>query len=76
MKSSLFDATISEYDVETSARPQWRYRHVVSANISDCGVGINAQMCNRVTNLGDMGTFSGSAIGDSTGADADRSVAH
>ena len=33
-----------------SARSFWRYW--------DCGVGITPQMCNRVTNHGDMGTFS------------------
>ena len=27
-------------------------------DISDCRVGITPQMCNRVTNHGDMGTFS------------------
>ena len=32
-----------------------RYRRGVS---SDCGVGITPQMCNRVTNHGDMSTFS------------------
>ena len=31
------------------------YRRGVSA---DCGVGITPQMCNRVTNHGDMSTFS------------------
>ena len=30
----------------------------VFGNIDDCGVGITPQMCNRVTNHGDMGTFS------------------
>ena len=30
----------------------------VSSNIGDCGVGITPQMCNRVTNHGDMSTFS------------------
>ena len=33
----------------------WQYRPGVSGNI---GVGIIPQMCNRVTNHGDMGTFS------------------
>ena len=39
----------------------WRYRrsHRVSG---DCGVGITQQMCNRVTNHGDMGTFSKPAL--------------
>ena len=31
----------------------------ISAGVSgDCGVGITPQMCNRVTNHGDMSTFS------------------
>ena len=37
-----------------SARRRRRSRGV----IGDCGVGITPQMCNRVTNLGDMSTFS------------------
>ena len=70
MKQSSFDATISALDTETSsfdaetsattaiARRYRRYWHGVSGDISDCGVGITPQMCNRVTNLGDMSTFS------------------
>ena len=52
-----FDATISALDAETSAiaRSYRRYRRGV---LGDCGVGITPQMCNRVTNHGDMGTFS------------------
>ena len=66
-----FDATISAIDAETSslnaetsslgaatsaiARSYRRYRRVVSGY---CGVGITPQMCNRVTNHGDMSTFS------------------
>ena len=69
-----FDATISAHDAETSsldeetsalgaattaiARSYRRYRRGVSGNIGDCGVGITPQMCNRVTNHGDMSTFS------------------
>ena len=34
------------------------YRSGVSACIGDCGVGMTLPMCNRVTNHGDMGTFS------------------
>ena len=54
------DATISALDAETSAiaRSYRRYRHGVSGDIGDCGVGITPQMCNRVTNHGDMSTFS------------------
>ena len=59
-----FDETIWALDAETSAlgaviaRSYWRYRRGVSGDIGDCGVGITPQMCNRVTNLGDMSTFS------------------
>ena len=69
-----FDVTISALDVETSSlyaempalgaatfaivRSYWRYRRGVSGDIGDCGVGITPQMCNRVTNHGDMSTFS------------------
>ena len=74
MKHSLFDATISALDTEMSAldaemsalgaamlafaRSYRQYQRGVSSNISDCGVGITPQMCNRVTNRGDMSTFS------------------
>ena len=47
-----------------SERRHWSPRGVsgdigaeFSGDISDCGVGITPQMCNRVTNHGDMGTF-------------------
>ena len=66
-----FDATISALDAETSsldaetsalgaaiARSYRRYRRKVYGDIGDCGVGITPQMCNRVTNHGDMSTFS------------------
>ena len=62
-----FDATISSLDAETSslgavtsaiARSYQRYRRGVSGDIGDCGVGITPQICNRVTNHGDMSTFS------------------
>ena len=52
-----FDATISALDAETSAIAR-SYRRGVSSDIGDCGVGITPQMCNRVTNHGDMSTFS------------------
>ena len=35
-----------------------RRSHGVFTDIGNCGVGITPQMCNRVTNHGDMGTFS------------------
>ena len=55
-----FDAIILVLDAETSAlaRSYWRYRRGVSSDIGDSGVGITPQMCNRVTNHGDMSTFS------------------
>ena len=57
MKHLPFNATISALDAETSAR-WYQCSHGVSSDIGDCGVGITTQMCNRVTNHGDMGTFS------------------
>ena len=62
-----FDAETSAHGAETSAlgaattaiaRSYRRYRRGVSGDIGDCGVGRTPQMCNRVTNLGDMSTFS------------------
>ena len=66
-----FDATISALDAETSvidaemsalgaaiAQSYRRYRCGVYGDIGNCGVGITPQMCNRVTNHGDMSTFS------------------
>ena len=54
------DATISALDAETSAiaRCYRQYRRGVSGDIGNCGVGITPRMCNRVTNHGDMSTFS------------------
>ena len=40
------------------ARSYRRYRCGVFGDIRDCRVGVTPQMCNRVTNHGDMGTFS------------------
>ena len=40
------------------ARSYRRYRRGVFGDIGDCGVGITPQMCNRITNHGDMSTFS------------------
>ena len=54
LKHSSFDATISGLNVGTSAR---RFRRSLEVS-GNCGVGITLQMCNRVTNHGDMGTFS------------------
>ena len=61
---SELDAEMSSLDAETSAlgaaiaRSYRRYRCGVYGDIGDCGVGITPQMCNRVTNNGDMSTFS------------------
>ena len=73
-----FDATISALDAETSAldaetsglgaatsaiaQSYRRYRRGVTGDIGHCGVGITLQMCNRVTNHGDMSTFSKPAL--------------
>ena len=44
--------------------PSFRqHQHGVSGDIGDCGVGITQWMCNRITNHGDMGTFSKPGIG-------------
>ena len=70
---SALDAEMSALGAETSAlgtamfaiaRSYWRYRRGVSGDIGDCGVGITPQMCNRVTNHGDMSTFSKPATGN------------
>ena len=57
---SPLDAVTSVIDAETSAiaRSYWWYRRGVFGDIGDCGVGVTPQMCNRVTNHEDMGTFS------------------
>ena len=59
-ETSSLDAETSSLDAETSAiaRSYQRYRRGVYGDIDDCGVGITLQMCNRVTNHGDMSTFS------------------
>ena len=62
-----FDETISALDAEMSelgaamsaiARSYWQYRRGVSGDIGDCGVRITLQIYYRVTNHGDMSTFS------------------
>ena len=53
MATSLLGAATSAL-----TRSSLRYRSGVSGDISDCSVGITLPMCNRVTNHGDMGTFS------------------
>ena len=70
-ETSALGAEMSPLGVETSAlgmetsalgaaiaRSYRHYRRRVSGDIGDCGVGITPQMCNRVTNHGDMSTFS------------------
>ena len=58
----LILATLLSYSADwvTSAiaRSYRQYQRGVSSDIGDCGVGITPQMCNRVTNHGDMSTFS------------------
>ena len=56
LEHSPFDATIMALGKETSALSAVTSRGV-SGNIGDCRVGITPQMCNRVTNHGNMGTF-------------------
>ena len=60
LEHSSFDATTSALDAGTSAiaRSNRQYRRGVNGDIGDCGVGITPQMCNRVTNHGDVSTFS------------------
>ena len=52
-ETSVLGAAISAL-----ARSFRRYQRKVSSDICYCGVGITLQMCNRVTNHGDMATFS------------------
>ena len=67
VEASSLDAEASALCMETSvlgavtsviARSYRRYRRGVSGNIGDYGVVATPQMCNRVTNHGDMSTFS------------------
>ena len=59
-ETSVLGAETSALGAETSAvaRSYQQYQRGVSGDIGDCGVGITPQMCNRVTNHGDMSTFS------------------
>ena len=67
-----FDATILAHDAETSSLDEEtlarRRSRGVTGDIGDCGVGITPQMCNRVTNHGDMSTFSKPAFTKLTGS--------
>ena len=56
-ETSALGASTSALGASTSAIAR-SYRRGVSGDIGDCGVGITPQMCNRVTNHGDMSTFS------------------
>ena len=64
VETSALDEETSVLDAETSAlgaaiaRSYRRYWRRVFGDIGNCGVGITLQMCNRVTNHGDMGIFS------------------
>ena len=64
VETSSLDAETSALGVATSAiaRSYRWYRRGVSGDIGDCAVGITPQMCNRVTNHGDMSTFSKPAL--------------
>ena len=65
-----FDATVSALHAETSALNAemsaivQSFRRYQRGVFGDCGVYITPQMCNRVTNHGDMGTFSKPGCGD------------
>ena len=71
---TALDAETSALYVETSAFgtatsaiarrsfDAWRRRRSRGVT-GDCSVGVTLQMCNRVTNHGDMGTFSRPASG-------------
>ena len=56
-ETSALNAETSGFGAATSAIAR-SYRRGVTCDIGDCGVGITPQMCNRVTNHGDMSTFS------------------
>ena len=87
LKHSPFDATISVLDAETwalgaatsalgraisaLARSFQQYWRGISGDIVDCGVGTTPQMCNRLTNHGDMGTISKPAGRGDIGARAE-----
>ena len=75
-ETSSLGAETSSLGAETSAlgavtlaiaRSYQRYCRGVSGDIGDCGVGITPQMCNRVTNHGDMSTFSKPGYEDQSG---------
>ena len=59
-RAEVIRCAISALDVETSAiaRSYGRYRRGVLGDIGNSGVGVTPQMCNRVTNHGDIHTFS------------------
>ena len=57
VETSAFDAEISVLGAETSVLT-WSFRWYLLGVSGDCSVGITPQMCNIVTNHGDMGIFS------------------
>ena len=68
-ETSALDVETSAFGAATSAiarrsfdakiaRSYRRYRRGATGDIGDCGVVITPQMCNRVTNHGDMSIFS------------------
>ena len=57
--TSVLDAATSALDTAISPIAQsYQHSRGVTRNISNCRVGIISQMFNRVTNHGEMGTFS------------------
>ena len=62
MKQSNTRHSIQQYrrSMQTRRLSAQRYPRScgVFGNIADCSVGVTPQMCNRVTNFGDMCTFS------------------
>ena len=56
-ETSTLGAETSVLGAATSAIMR-SYRRYLRGAFGDCRVGITSQMCNRVTNHGDMGTFS------------------
>ena len=65
-ETSALGAETSELGAATSAIAR-SYRRGVYGDIGDCGVGTTPQMCNRVTNHGDMSTFSKPGCRDPSG---------
>ena len=63
MKHSNTHHSMQQYrrSMQIRQRSERRSRGV-TGDIDDCGVGVTPQMCNRVTNHGEMGLFSWPAM--------------